>query len=155
MTRAVPPKHFAAGEGTRYRLGRMELTFKTSAAPGWNAYTVCDAIEPPESGAGRHRHPAYDETFIICEGRCEFQLDDKLLDLGPGDVVFVPRGTPRGFVSKGPGIGRQLIISSPGGIFDAMVAELAAMQLDTGSPTRAGADEAKVIAARYGLEFLN
>ena len=152
MKSEVLPRHFLPGEGTTYKLGRMTMTFKTTAEQGWNAYTVCEAIEPPESGAGLHRHPTYDETFIICEGHYVFQLDDRMLDLGPGDVVFVPRGTPHSFVCKGPGTGRQLIISSPGGIFDAMIAEISL--LDTGSPTRQASDEAKSIATRYGLEFL-
>jgi mannose-6-phosphate isomerase-like protein (cupin superfamily) len=94
MESAIQPKHFQPGEGKTFKLGRMTMTFKTTAGEGWNAYTVCEAIEPPESGAGYHRHPTYDETFIICEGHYDFRLDGKLLKLGSGDVVFVPRGTP-------------------------------------------------------------
>lgn len=93
MKSAVLPKHFPSGESKSFKVGRMTMTFKTTACEDWNSYTVCEAIEPPESGAGYHRHPTYDETFIICEGRYDFRLDDKLLKLGPGDVVFVPRGT--------------------------------------------------------------
>jgi hypothetical protein len=55
-------------------------------------------------------------------------------------------------VSTGPEIGRQIIISSPGGIFDALIAEVTA--LDTGTPTRQGSEQAKAIATKYGLEFL-
>jgi mannose-6-phosphate isomerase-like protein (cupin superfamily) len=152
MTGAVQARYFQPGEGKTFKIGRMSMTFKTTAAAGWNAYTVCEAIEPPESGAGYHRHLTYDETFIICEGRYDFRLGEKLLKLGPGDVVFVPRGTPHGFVSIGPGLGRQIIISSPGGVFDAMIAEVT--MLDTGSPTRQASEEAKAIASKYGLEFL-
>jgi mannose-6-phosphate isomerase-like protein (cupin superfamily) len=146
------PTHFKPGEGTTYQLGRMRMTFKTTSDESWNAYTVCEAVEPPESGAGYHRHPTYDETFFICEGHYDFRLDGKLLELSPGDVVFVPRGTPHGFVSKGPEVGRQIIISSPGGVFDAMIAELTL--LDSGTPTQRASDEARAIAAKYGLEFL-
>lgn len=152
MQNMLRPEHFRPGEGKTYKLGRMSMTFKTTAGEGWNAYTVCEAVEPPESGAGHHRHPTYDETFIICEGHYDFRLDGKLLKLGPGDTVFVPRGTPHGFVSTGPEVGRQIIISSPGGIFDAFIAEVT--MLDTGSPTRAASDEARAVAAKYGLEFL-
>jgi mannose-6-phosphate isomerase-like protein (cupin superfamily) len=152
MESTPPPRHFSPGEGKSYTLGRMTMTFKTTANQDWNAYTVCEAIEPPQSGAGYHRHRTYDETFIILEGRYDFRLDGKLLKLGPGDVVFVPRGTPHGFVSTGPEVGRQIIISSPGGIFDAMIAEVTS--LDTGSPTRAASGEAHAVATRYGLEFL-
>jgi mannose-6-phosphate isomerase-like protein (cupin superfamily) len=146
------PTHFKPGEGTTYKLGRMRMTFKTTADETWKAYTVCEAIEPPESGAGYHRHPTYDETFIICEGHYDFRLDGEHLQLSPGDVVFVPRGIPHGFVSRGPEVGRQIIISSPGGVFDAMIAEVTL--LDTGTPTQKASDEARAIAAKYGLEFL-
>jgi hypothetical protein len=49
-------------------------------------------------------------------------------------------------------VGRQIIISSPGGVFDAMIAELTT--LDTGSPTTKASDTARAIATKYGLEFL-
>jgi mannose-6-phosphate isomerase-like protein (cupin superfamily) len=146
------PTRFQPGEGKTFTVGRMSMTFKTTAGENWNAYTVCEAIEPPQSGAGYHRHPTYDETFIICEGHYDFRLDGELLKLSPGDVVFVPRGTPHGFVSTGPEVGRQIIISSPGGVFDAMIAEVT--MLDTGGPTRKASEEAKAIATKYGLEFL-
>ncbi len=152
MSNAMEPKHFQPGEGKTFKIGRMTMTFKTTARENWNAYTVCEAIEPPESGAGYHRHPTYDETFIILEGHYDFRLDGNVLKLGPGDVVFVPRGTAHGFVSTGPEVGRQIIISSPGGVFDAMVAEVT--MLDTGGPTRPASDDAKAIATKYGIEFL-
>jgi mannose-6-phosphate isomerase-like protein (cupin superfamily) len=152
MENSMQPRHYLPGEGKTFKLGRMTMTFKTTAESDWNAYTVCEAIEPPESGAGYHRHPTYDETFIICEGHYDFRLEGKVLKLGPGDVVFVPRGTPHGFVSLGPEVGRQIIISSPGGIFDAMIAEVTL--LDTGSPARRGSDEARAIVRKYGIEFV-
>ena len=76
----------------------------------------------------------------------------RYLKLGPGDVVFVPPGTAHGFVSTGPEVGRQIIISSPGGVFDPMIAEVT--MLDTGNPTRQASDDARAIATKYGLEFL-
>ena len=44
MERMLRPEHFRPGEGPTYQLGRMTMTFKTTAGQGWNAYTVCDAI---------------------------------------------------------------------------------------------------------------
>jgi len=55
MENAPRPKHFPPGEGATYQLGRMSMTFKTTAGEGWDAYIVCEAIEPPGSGAG---HPS-------------------------------------------------------------------------------------------------
>jgi hypothetical protein len=44
MTDEIQPKHFLSGEGKTFKIGRMSMTFKTTAAAGWNAYTVCEAI---------------------------------------------------------------------------------------------------------------
>ena len=150
MIIAPQPKRFLPGEGKTYQLGRITLTFKTDGADSGGAYTLCEAIEPPESGAGLHRHPSYDETFIICEGRYEFQLAEKALALGPGDMVFVPRGTAHGFKSLGPETGRQLIISSPGGIFNAFIDEVVTSMRDNNG----AATDFRAIAAKYGTEFL-
>jgi hypothetical protein len=46
----------------------------------------------------------------------------------------------------------SVIISSPGGIFDAFIAEVT--MPDTGSPMRAASDQAPAVATKYGLEFL-
>lgn len=156
MSDTVQPRHFPPGTGTVYKLGRMTMTFTTTAEHNAGGYTLCEAIEPPQSGASLHRHPTYDETFIICEGNYDFQLDQEMLRLGPGDTVFVPRGTPHSFLSLGPQVGRQIIISSPGGIFDAFIAEVAASMVDSGSPSRPGvATDFRAIAAKCGMEFLS
>jgi hypothetical protein len=93
-------------------------------------------------------------TLIICEGHYDFQLAEKMLKLGPGDTVFVPRGTLHSLICVGPEVGRQLIISSPGGIFDAFVADVSASTVDSGSPSKPGAAlDFRAIAAKYGMEF--
>jgi mannose-6-phosphate isomerase-like protein (cupin superfamily) len=148
VTGAAQPRHFHAGEGKTYTLGRITLTFKTTAGDNAGAYTLCEAIEPPQSGAGLHRHSSYDETHIICEGHYECQLGDRMLALHPGDMMFAPRGTPHSVKCIGPETGRELIISSPGGIFDAFIAEVA-------TATSGPATDFRAIAAKYGIEFLS
>jgi mannose-6-phosphate isomerase-like protein (cupin superfamily) len=150
------PRHFTAGAGTSFRLGRITLTFKTTAADSGGAYTLCEAVEPPGSGAGLHRHPTYDETHIICEGRYQCRLGDRELELGPGEMMFAPRGTAHSIKSLGPEIGRELIISSPGGVFEAFIAEVAAPADESaGSPPHGPHKDLRAIAAKYGIEFLD
>ena len=48
MSIAMQPKHFQPGEGKTFKIGRMTMTFKTTAGENWNAYTVCEAVEPPD-----------------------------------------------------------------------------------------------------------
>jgi len=132
------------------------LTFKTTAVDNAGAYTLCETIEPPDSGAGLHRHPSYDETHIICEGRYDCQLGEEMLKLGPGDMMFVPKGIPHSIKSIGPETGRELIISSPGGIFDAFINEVAMSMTKSGSPSITGsATDFRAVAAKYGIEFLS
>src|SRR4029077_15593369 len=39
-----------------------------------------------------HLHPNSDETFLVFEGRLNIEFEDGLLELGPGQMVTVPRG---------------------------------------------------------------
>ncbi|MGB2658485.1 MAG: cupin domain-containing protein [Pseudolabrys sp.] len=149
---AVEARHIRSVDGRTFQLGRITLTFKASVAETGGAYTLCEAIEPPGAAAGLHRHPTYDETHIICEGHYECQLGDATLTLGPGEMMFAPRGTPHSVKSIGPEIGRELIISSPGGIFDAFIEEAtdAMAAAERGAP----AADFKAVAGKYGIEFL-
>ena len=40
-----------------------------------------------------HSHEDQDETFLVIEGRITIQLRDRNVDLGPGDLFVIPRGT--------------------------------------------------------------
>jgi mannose-6-phosphate isomerase-like protein (cupin superfamily) len=156
MDISATPKHLAPGCGKTYQLGRITLIFKLTAADTGGAYTFCEAIEPAGSGAGLHRHLTYDETHIVCEGRYECQLGDEILKLGPGELMFAPRGTPHSIKSIGPESGRELIISSPGGIFEAFIDAAVRSMTESGSPSVAGAaGDFRTVAAKYGIEFLS
>jgi mannose-6-phosphate isomerase-like protein (cupin superfamily) len=134
----------------------MTLTFKTTAVDNAGAYTLCETIEPPDSGAGLHRHSSYDETHIICEGRFDCQLGKQMLKLGPGNMMFVPKGTPHSIKSIGPETGRELIISSPGGIFDAFIDEVVTSATNSRNPSKPSpATDFRALAAKYGIEFLS
>jgi hypothetical protein len=109
-----------------------------------------------ENLCAHHRHPTYDETHIICEGHFDCQLGERMLKLGPDDMMFVPRGMPHSVKSIGPETGRELIISSPGGIFDAFIDEVVTSMTNSGSPSKPGpATDFRAIAAKYGIEFLS
>jgi mannose-6-phosphate isomerase-like protein (cupin superfamily) len=40
-----------------------------------------------------HSHADQDEVFLVIEGRITIQLRDRNVDLGPGDLLVIPRGT--------------------------------------------------------------
>ncbi len=39
-----------------------------------------------------HHHEAEDELFLVIEGRLRMQLRDGDRDLGPGELIIIPRG---------------------------------------------------------------
>lgn len=41
-----------------------------------------------------HKHLAHTETLYVLEGSGTFQLGEESFDIGPGDYINVPEGTP-------------------------------------------------------------
>jgi mannose-6-phosphate isomerase-like protein (cupin superfamily) len=123
---------FSPGDGKTVRLGSLELTFMNPASIQGD-YSVCVSNSPPGSGAGLHRHP-YDEWHVIIEGQWNCQVGNEARILGPGEAMFASGGTVHGLNFLGPGVGRQIIITSPAGAFEAFVTEVVDAQADSGNP---------------------
>ena len=68
--------------------------------------------------------------------------------------MFAPAGTPHSIKNVSAGNGRELVISSPGRVFDAFIADAAAA-LHPGTAAKLGpGTDFRSIAAKYGIEFL-
>jgi quercetin dioxygenase-like cupin family protein len=46
----------------------------------------------PDSTHEAHYHPNADEVVIVLAGRGRHRVGDTLYEIGPGDIVFIPRG---------------------------------------------------------------
>lgn len=102
----------------------------------------------PGQGPPLHRHLDRDEYFFVLEGTYHLTVGDQELDIGPGTLAFVPRGTMHGFTNTGTTAGRLLEWTIPGEnsrYFEAMDA----MERTTGfDPARFAA-----INAEFATEF--
>jgi mannose-6-phosphate isomerase-like protein (cupin superfamily) len=146
---------YTTGDGTTYRLGGIVFHFKHPPAGESGAFSVCEAWGQPGSGAGLHRH-AYEEWHIVLEGTSECILDGERSIVGPGAMVHIPSGVPHGFRNTGTAVTRQILLSSPPGLFEGFVAEVAAAQVDSGSPSRpGGTPDFRAIAQKHGIEFID
>ena len=154
MNQTKHTQHFRSMEGQTYQLGRMKLAFKRTIDEDEGSYSIFESIEPPGAGAGLHRHPSFQETFIVCEGNFDFEVSGEQRSLGPGDMLIIPRGAPHGFTCTSPQPGRLLTISTPAGIFEAFIAEVCDSHIDSGNPSGGPAADMRAIAARHGVEFL-
>jgi quercetin dioxygenase-like cupin family protein len=144
---------FRAREGKKYQVGRLAMSFKRADGEDEGSYSLFETAEPVGAGAGVHRHPGFQETFIVIDGTFTFEVDGLAHDVGPGDVVVIARGAWHGFRCTSSQPGRLLTISSPAGVFEAGIAEVCAARVDTGSPDGGAAHDLRAIAARHGIEF--
>jgi mannose-6-phosphate isomerase-like protein (cupin superfamily) len=62
-----------------------------------------------------HLHPAQDEEFEICSGHLTAVVDGAQHDLGPGDTLQVPRGTPHKMWNTGAETATALWRTRPAG----------------------------------------
>jgi mannose-6-phosphate isomerase-like protein (cupin superfamily) len=108
----------------RLVLGDVTVVIRVSAEDSGGAMTVIEEV-PPMVDTPLHVHSREDELFYIVEGEHIVQRGDRKFRLGPGDAIFCPRGVPHSQRRVEPGVGRELVVFTPGG-FEQFFRELAA-----------------------------
>lgn len=112
---SAPGLHVPADGGvTRWFNGDI-LTTKLTADQSAGALGLTDATVPPGGGPAPHVHPHTDETFYLIDGELEFLQGDRVITIGSGDLVFLPRGTTHRYINVGIQPARLLILYTPGG----------------------------------------
>jgi mannose-6-phosphate isomerase-like protein (cupin superfamily) len=99
-------------------------------------------------GAPLHTHHNEDEYSYVLEGRFGVQLGNEVLEVGPGDLLFKPRGVAHAFWNAGDAPARLLELISPAGFehyFREMAPLLAAPERD-----QAAIDQ---VVARHRLDI--
>jgi mannose-6-phosphate isomerase-like protein (cupin superfamily) len=133
----------------------MTFYSKMAAKDTQGAYTVVEALVPPESGSGLHRHWSYDEAALVIDGKFECHIDGKQATLGAGESVYWPRGAIHKFRSLGPRDGRILFICSPGRIFEEFVEQVSSPHVQGGDANSGPAVDFRGIASKHGIEFVD
>jgi quercetin dioxygenase-like cupin family protein len=82
-----------------------------------------------------HSHDAYDETIYGLEGVLTWTVDGEQTDVGPGEVLFIPRGVVHRFDSDHEVDAKMLGIISPGILGPEYFREMVAVvEAATGGP---------------------
>ena len=146
----------SAGDGPAYRVISDLVTFKALAADTGGSYSLLEGCTQPGQGMPPHFKRYEDEAFWVLEGTYSFMLDGRLLDLRPGDYVFVPRGAVHGFTNTGATPARLLVLLSPGGIYERFFAEIGKLLEPAAAPPVDSPDLAQILVAaqKYGIEFV-
>src|SRR3712207_691031 len=96
------------------RWGDAEIVLKATAETTGGAFTVFEEVAPVDTPLHVHEHE--DELFCVLEGEHVFQVGDDEYRVGPGGVVFAPRGVPHAQRRVVPRAGRLLVLTAPAGL---------------------------------------
>jgi mannose-6-phosphate isomerase-like protein (cupin superfamily) len=143
----APAYRLDAEGGERLRIGDFEVVIRASADTTGGAFTVFEERDPVDTPLHVHAHE--DELFYVLEGEHVFQVGDEELRVGPGGVVFAPRGVPHAQRRVVPRTGRVLAMTSPAG-FEGFFRELAAAD----AAGRLGPQAYAEASAKHGITWL-
>ncbi len=139
----------APGGGRAGFLGSIGVRFMIDGDTTGERFSL---VEHPMSARGLaaplHRHHREDEYSYVIEGRMGALLGDEVLEAGPGDLVFKPRGEWHTFWNAGDEPCRIPEIISPAG-FERFFGEMVDLG-DIGAADPAVFDE---LFARYALDM--
>jgi quercetin dioxygenase-like cupin family protein len=137
-------------QGEAVHLLALGVRFLIDGEVTGGAFSLVEHPLPPRAlGAPLHTHHREDEYSYVLEGRFGVQLgEEEVLEAGPGDLVFKPRGVAHAFWNAGDEPARLLELISPAG-FEHYFRELAPL---LAAPER---DEAAIgeVVARHQLDI--
>jgi quercetin dioxygenase-like cupin family protein len=133
------------------RLGGMAIRFRVEGDQSGGSVAVFEFDVPAgASVAAAHSHDGFEETIYGLEGVLTWTVEGTATDVGPGDVLVIPRGAVHQFVNAGDVDATALAIVTPGvlgpGFFREAAAVLAAA---AGGPPDLAAIAA--VMRRHGL----
>lgn len=106
---------------------------------------------PPGHGPPPHVHHREDELFIILEGTFRYLENDGWSEsVGPGGLVYTPRGVRHTFQNCGTTVGKHWVLATPSG-FEKFFSQCAEVFARGGAP-----DMQRILAicAEHELEFV-
>jgi quercetin dioxygenase-like cupin family protein len=133
------------------RVGAMVIRFLLEGEAAGGSVAVFEFDVP--SGVklpGAHSHDAYEETIYGLEGVLTWTLNGVSVDVGPGDVLCIPRGAVHRFDNPHGGKAKMLAIVTPGILGPAYFREVAAVM----AAARGGPPDLAALGAvmrRHGL----
>jgi mannose-6-phosphate isomerase-like protein (cupin superfamily) len=149
MMRTTAIRVLGPAEGEAGFLGSIGVRFMIDGDTTGGGFSL---VEHPMSAhalaAPLHRHLREDEYSYVVEGRMGALLGDHVLEAGPGDLVFKPRGEWHTFWNAGEDACRILEIIAPAG-FERFFAEL----VELGGVAQADPAVLGSLCDRYALEM--
>jgi len=110
------------------RIGALELRFLQSKHDTAGSLDMFEMTCQPKARMPiPHYHRDWDESVYGLEGVATWTLEGNAVDIGPGDNVFIPRGTVHRFDNRGTVVARCLCVLTPGVLGPGYFREVAAL----------------------------
>jgi len=133
------------------RIGHMAIRFLLEGEASGGSVAVFEFDVP--AGAklpAAHSHDGYEETIYGLEGVLTWTLDGRQTDVGPGDVLCIPRGVVHRFDNDHAVEAKMLAIVTPGVLSPDYFREIAAVvEAAAGGPPNLAA--LAEVMRRHGL----
>ena len=130
-------------------VGALELLFLHSKDNTDGSLDMFEMTCPPEGRMPEpHYHRDWDETVLGLSGVLTFTVAGQTVEIGPGDTVFVERGTVHGFENRSSSVARCLCVLTPGVLGPAYFRETGAELASGKAPDPA---KMRAIMQRHGL----
>ena len=135
--------------GEHLPLMGMELTIRVSKEMTGGSYIVLENVLPAGTGVVMHTTRSDEVTLYVLEGRILCQLGEDTTPLGPGDIMHLPAGVPRGWRADGPDGARivQTLGAPPDSTYEEMFRELSVLGPED-------PDRNAEVCARHGVDVV-
>ena len=133
------------------KVGTMAIRFLVEGEESGGSVAVFEFDVPVGTKvAAPHSHDGYDETIYGLEGVLTWTIAGKAVDVGPGEVLFIPRGIVHKFENTQDVDAKALAVVTPGILGPDFFREVAAVLAAAagGPPDHAALGE---VMRRHGL----
>jgi len=110
------------------RIGQIAVRFRLEGQESGGSVALFEFDVPAAARVpAAHSHDAYDETIYGLEGVLSWTVDGEQTDVGPGEVLCIPRGVVHRFDNDHEVDAKMLAIVSPGILSPNFFREMAAV----------------------------
>lgn len=132
------------------QIGQIEIRFRLPAGQTGGGLSLFEFRVPAQAKVPvPHRHLGFDETIYGLEGVLAWTLEGREQEVGPGDVLFIPRGEVHHFENTGTDDALQLSVITPGILGPEYFRDLAGV-IGAGGPPDLG--RIMAVMRSHGLE---
>jgi quercetin dioxygenase-like cupin family protein len=141
----------ATGMREEIRVGGMAVRFLVEGDQSGGSVAVFEFDVPAGAKvAAAHSHDGYEETIYGLEGVLTWTIEGKPADVGPGEILCIPRGAVHHFDNSGNVDAKALAIVTPGILGPDYFREVASI-LDAAAGGPPDPAEIAVVMRRHGL----